>query len=197
MPDTGAASAKTRKFADGEYIVHQGDAADCMYVIHAGVVEVVARTEGREVSLALLGEGEFFGEMAFFEGGVRTASVRAFGEAEIETLDRKQFLLKLQDDPSLAFTMISRMSERSRDLTLRLHDLGALLPAELDSMRTFGNAYPVPFGKKQFEERAKANPQVALTMLNDMSFHIRDMNNRLVALTPFDPEAFAAVPKDK
>ena len=197
MPQTGTGTAKTKKFADGEYVVHQGDAADCMYVIHAGVVEVVAKTEGREVSLALLGEGEFFGEMAFFEGGVRTASVRAFGEAEVETLDRKHFLLRIQDEPSLAYTMISRMSERTRDLTLRLHDLGALLPAELDSMRTFGNAYPVPFEKKAFEERAKANPQVALTMLNDMSFHIRDMNNRLVALTPFDPTAFEPTPQDK
>ena len=183
-------SVPNQKFRDGEYIVHQGDKADCMYVIDAGVVEVVGRTDGREVSLALLGAGEFFGEMGLFEGGVRTASVRAFGEAEVGTLDRTRFLARIQEDPTLAYQILHRMSERGRELTMRLHELGALIPAELDAFRTSGNAYPLPFAKEVFAQRARENPKVALTLLNEMSSHIRDMNGRLLALTTFDPEQF-------
>ena len=184
-------SVPSKKFRDGEYIVHQGDAADCMYVIDAGVVEVIGRTEGREVSLALLGAGEFFGEMGLLEGGVRSASVRAVGEAEVGTLDRTRFLARIQEDPSLAYQILHRMSERGRELTMRLHELGALVPAELDAFRTSGNACPVPFAKDAFAQRAQKDPKVALSMLNDMSFHIRDMNSRLLALTAYDPKEFA------
>jgi len=183
-------SAASKKFSDGEYIVHQGDAADCMYVIDSGVVEVVGRTDGREVSLALLGAGEFFGEMGLFEGGVRTAGVRAFGDAEVGTLDRTRFLARVQEDPSLAYQILHRMSERGRELTLRLYELGALRPAELDAFKASGNAYPVPLAKDGFAQRAQKDPKVALSMLNDMSSHIRDMNGRLLALTAFDPEQF-------
>ena len=63
-------------YKHGDVIVRQGDLADCMYVVQSGEVEVVQATDGGEQRLALLGSGDFFGEMAMFEKEVRSATVR-------------------------------------------------------------------------------------------------------------------------
>lgn len=87
-----------------------------MYVIQEGQVEVVADKDGTEVRLAVLGEREFFGEMAIFEREVRMATVRALGPVRALTVDRKMFLRRIHKDPSLAYHIVQTMSQRIREL---------------------------------------------------------------------------------
>jgi CRP-like cAMP-binding protein len=113
MKGTGALG---RTYQDGEAIVRQGEVGDCMYVIQEGQAEVVVEKDGKEASLAVLGEGGFFGEMAIFESEVRMATVRAVGKARVLTVDKKSFLRSIHEDPSLAFRMVQTMSRRIRRL---------------------------------------------------------------------------------
>ena len=107
-----------RLYKDGDVIVRQGEAGDCMYVIQEGRVQVFVEKDGKEVLLRKPSEGEvFIGEMGIFEKQVRSATVRALGDVRILTLDKKQFLRRIQDDPSLAFLLVQNMSRRIRDLT--------------------------------------------------------------------------------
>ena len=108
-------------YRDGEVIVRQGEAGDCMFVIQAGEVEVF-REDGRqrEVRLAVLREKDFFGEMALFDREVRSATVRALAEARVLTVDRKSFLRRVHEDPSLAFRVVEQMSHRIRELDAEL-----------------------------------------------------------------------------
>lgn len=106
-----------RVYKDGELIVREGDEGDCMYVVQEGQVEVFVVTDGKEVRLAVRGEGEFFGEMAIFEREVRSANVRALGDTRVLTLDKKNFLRRIQEDPSLAFRIVQTMSRRIRELS--------------------------------------------------------------------------------
>jgi CRP/FNR family transcriptional regulator len=112
--DTGALG---RTYQDGEVIVRQGDVGDCMFVIQEGRVEIVAEMEDCEVQLAIREEGDFFGEMAVFERDVRSATVRAMGEVRVLTVDKKNFLRRIHEDPSLAFRLVETMSGRIRDLS--------------------------------------------------------------------------------
>lgn len=106
-----------RLFKNGELIVRQGEYGDCMYVIQSGKVEVIARRyEGKEVVIAELGTGDFFGEMALFEKEVRSASVKALGDVSILTVDKRTLLRRIQQDPSLAFRILEKMSSRIRRL---------------------------------------------------------------------------------
>jgi len=104
-------------YQNGESIVRQGEIGDCMYVVQEGYVEVVANTGTREVQLAILGKNEFFGEMAIFEHEIRSATVRTLGPARILTVDRKNFLRRMHEDPSLAYRLIEVMSKRVRRLS--------------------------------------------------------------------------------
>jgi CRP/FNR family transcriptional regulator, cyclic AMP receptor protein len=121
-----------RVYHDGECIVQQGDTGDCMYVVQSGEVEVVRRSGGREYCLALLGTGEFFGEMALVERDVRTASVRAVGDVYVLTLDKSSFLRQVHEDPSLAFRLLEKMSQRVRALNERLVNLSSTLLDEVE-----------------------------------------------------------------
>jgi len=105
-----------RYYADGEVVVRQGDAGECMFEILSGKVEVVQEKEGNTYRLAVLEKGDFFGEMAIFEKEVRSATVRALGEVRALTVDKKMLLRRISEDPSLAFRMVERMSHRIREL---------------------------------------------------------------------------------
>ena len=104
-------------YQNGEIIVHEGEIGDCMYVIQDGFVEVIIDTDKGEVQLNILGKDEFFGEMAIFEHEIRTATVRALGPARILTVDHKNFLHRIHEDPSLAYRVMNEMSKRIRRLS--------------------------------------------------------------------------------
>lgn len=112
--DTGALG---KIYEDGELIIRQGEVGDCMFVIQEGEVEVFVVQDGREVRLAVRGEGDFVGEMAIFEREVRSANVRALGRARVLTVDKKNFLRRVHEDPSLAFRIVQNMSHRIREMS--------------------------------------------------------------------------------
>jgi CRP-like cAMP-binding protein len=114
-------------YRDGEVIVRQGEVGNCMYVILEGKVEVAVDNQERNVRVATRGEQEFFGEMAIFERQVRSATVRALGDARILTIDRRNLLRAIDEDPSMVFRLTQGMANRVRNLTnevvqLRLKD---------------------------------------------------------------------------
>ena len=103
-------------YQHGDVIIRQGQTGNSMFVIQDGYVEVFKETNGQEVQLAILGKDDFFGEMAIFEKEVRGATVRALGTARILTIDSKNLLRRIHEDPSLAFRLLQIMSSRVRKL---------------------------------------------------------------------------------
>ncbi len=100
----------------GETIIRQGESGTCMYVVQEGEVEVSVTKGDGEVRLALLGAGDVFGEMALFSKDVRSATVRASGDARVLRVDKQTFLRRVHEDPSLAFRLLQKMAERIRRL---------------------------------------------------------------------------------
>jgi alkyl hydroperoxide reductase subunit AhpC len=89
---TLAAGAERVSVAPGELIVAEGDPADRFYVIAHGEVAITRRSpEGDEVRLAVLGRGQFFGEVGILAETRRTATVRAVHEVELLALSWQTF----------------------------------------------------------------------------------------------------------
>lgn len=110
-------------YEHGEVIFHQGEPGDRMYVIQDGKVEIVKERDGKETVLAVRKQGEFFGEMALFEKEVRMATVRALGRARILSVDQKNLIRRIHQDPSLAYRIIQTMSQRVRELSQEVERL--------------------------------------------------------------------------
>lgn len=104
-------------YRDGEVIIRQGWTGESMYVVQGGKVEVLQRSDsGEEQHLAYLDAGDFFGEMAVFEKEVRSATVRAAGDARVLKIDKKTLLRRIREDPLLAVNLLKTMSHRIREL---------------------------------------------------------------------------------
>lgn len=107
-------------YRDGDTIFRQGDAGSSMYVIQDGEVEVIRSHNGNTVRLAVLRQGDIFGESSLFGNDKRSATVRALGDARIITVDKKIFLRRLQEDLTLAFRVFQTMADRLNTMSAEL-----------------------------------------------------------------------------
>jgi CRP/FNR family transcriptional regulator len=107
-------------YADGEIIARQGDVGEQMFVVQSGRVEVVLEGKTGSERLAVLGAGDFFGEMALFDKVVRSATAQAMGQARVLTVDKRTLLKRISEDPLLAVNLLRTMSTRIRTLNNQL-----------------------------------------------------------------------------
>jgi CRP-like cAMP-binding protein len=112
-----------RAYRDGDVLCRQGEPGDCLFVIQDGEFEVVREEGGKETVVRVARKDELLGEMAIFERAPRSATVRARGAGRALTLDKRNFLKRINEDPSLAFRIIQTMSQRIRELTVRSVEL--------------------------------------------------------------------------
>src|SRR5713226_4713517 len=86
-------AAKRRTFRAGEVIFHRDDPGLVLYMIKEGKVKIcIISPDGQEVSLAVLGKGEYFGEFSLYDGLPRSADAVALEKVECYTLQRSDFL---------------------------------------------------------------------------------------------------------
>lgn len=130
-------SARLRpvKYRSGEVILTEGTPGDIMYLIEWGRVEVLSRTNGYSRILAVLGEGDFFGEMALLTGNLRSATVRAVTDVDLLALHQSDFDELVLKYPTLAITL-------GRVLSQRLRQASEYLTGELRGVAAGARATP-------------------------------------------------------
>lgn len=119
-----------KSYRVGETLVRQGEVGDCMFVLQEGEVEVIKEEDGREAVVDVLKAGEMFGEMAIIERQLRSATVRAVTPVRVLTIDKKTFLRRVHEDPTLALNVLKTMSNRIRKLDAELATLKGSVAAE-------------------------------------------------------------------
>jgi uncharacterized membrane protein len=103
------------QFETGTQIFHVGDAGDAMYLIDDGRVRIsVTDADGRDVILAELGSGDFFGEMAMLDRHGRSANAIVTQNARLAMLTRENFLAFVSSDSRIVLEMLSAITNRLR-----------------------------------------------------------------------------------
>jgi CRP/FNR family transcriptional regulator, cyclic AMP receptor protein len=112
-----------RSVKAGETIIKENDQAAGFFVISSGKVEAVrgADTDGAQ-TLATFGPGDFFGEMALFEGFPRSATVKAVEDTECLAMTRWDFMAELKNHPEIAVGMLPILVRRLREADARLSE---------------------------------------------------------------------------
>jgi uncharacterized membrane protein len=100
----------------GTFLFRAGDEGDAMYVIERGKVRICVRTtQGHEITLAELGRGDFFGEMALLDDGKRRSADAVVAEdARLAVLSREHFLSFVRSSPNVALELLSALANRLR-----------------------------------------------------------------------------------
>src|SRR2546426_5965159 len=94
-----AQNADTVRWEEGDTIFEEGDLGSCCYVLHSGAVKVVRRLpDGRRITLAQIGPGSVFGELALFDGEHRSASVVALELTSAVVLAAEDVMAILRTD---------------------------------------------------------------------------------------------------
>ena len=116
-------AAHLREFRAGETIFAAGDAGDGLYVIESGRVRIAAVVDHDEArSLATIGPGDFFGEMAVLDDAPRSATAIAETDTKAFYLSRDELLRLLTRHPGLALTLIREFSARMRAVNKKYLD---------------------------------------------------------------------------
>lgn len=131
-------------YKDGDVIVEEGTESRVMYVVQSGKVKVVKSSGNKETVLAVLNEGDIFGEMSLLDAKPRSATVKAFGEARVLAVDHEMFLKRVRVDPMLALRVLQQMGQRIRKLNTKLSttmDKLEIVPEELIELREYLQAH--------------------------------------------------------
>jgi CRP-like cAMP-binding protein len=107
--------ARQRKYPKGSVILFEDDPGDALFVVIVGQVKVVLIGEdGREVILATLADGDFFGEMSLIDDQPRSAHVIAMENSNLLVLRRDDFQRCLEETPRIAVGLLRAMTKRLR-----------------------------------------------------------------------------------
>ena len=111
------------KFEPGQVIFREGDLGLAMYVIESGEVEIRKRIGDEERVLAVLGKGDFFGEMSLLEDEApRSATAVARSEVAAAEIDHAAFTYILERNPEIAIRMMRKLVRRLRETTRLLEE---------------------------------------------------------------------------
>lgn len=111
-------------YSKGEFIVmEEMEGKQCYFITHGSVKITRSSKEGREVILAILTAGEFFGEMSLLDGETRSANVLTLEETKVLALNRNDFMATLEEYPRISIQLLKELTIRLRKSDLQIASL--------------------------------------------------------------------------
>jgi CRP/FNR family transcriptional regulator, cyclic AMP receptor protein len=113
--------AVPRSYPAGSIILREGDPGDTCYILRSGTARVVRQhADGRAITLTNLGPGEIFGELAMFDGEVRSATVEAVDDVRAVAILAGDLKRLLNEHPEIAVKLLGALAERLRETNARI-----------------------------------------------------------------------------
>ena len=113
--------AVPRTFPAGTRVFHEGDNSDACYIVREGSFRVTREhSDGRAITLATLGPGEIFGELAMLDGDKRSASAESITDGTLLALPANDVRNLLARNPEIALKLVGGLVRRLRQANMRL-----------------------------------------------------------------------------
>ncbi|HDQ26564.1 MAG TPA: cyclic nucleotide-binding domain-containing protein, partial [bacterium] len=93
-------------FKSGDTIFPEEGPGDKMYIIKSGAVKITKKVKDQENTIAVINQGEFFGEMALLDGMPRSAAAKAAADASVLSISRDNYLSLRQSSPQTALKIV-------------------------------------------------------------------------------------------
>ncbi len=116
-----------KSFTRSSTIIAAGDPSDALYIVISGRLKVMmSDDEGREVILAILGPGEFFGEMALLDDETRSATVIAIEPCELLSIAKSDFKRCLAENMEISMGVMRGLVKRLREADRKIGSLALM-----------------------------------------------------------------------
>ncbi|HKA37991.1 MAG TPA: DUF1003 domain-containing protein [Thermoanaerobaculia bacterium] len=133
------ASCERMEFDPGSTIFRKGDAAEWLYIVEKGKVDIVISSEGEEIVLASFSGGSFFGELGVFDQQPRNATARANEPVTLVGVPARAVARLIEQHPAAARHFLRVVAQRLRAADEMLSRLKTRNPnEEMDEQLTFG-----------------------------------------------------------
>ena len=194
MPDKLA--QLVQEHPPGTVLFRDGDPGEFMYVIQTGRVRVFTEVKGDQKQLAILGPGDFFGEMAILNAKPRTASAEVVEDARMLVIDAKTFGSMIMSNQEIAVRLITRLARRL-DSANTLIDI--LMHRDPKARVILGLAHEAEFNGEQADDGSILVPIDAGGLANQVGLEVHEVKavlQRLERLKIVEetPEGFIRVP---
>jgi CRP-like cAMP-binding protein len=101
-----------REYQTGDVLFREGESGDIMFVIQSGAIRIEKRISGEDKVLAILGPGEFLGEMAILNGRPRTATATVIEATRCLLIEAKTLESMLARNAEIALRLIKKLAKR-------------------------------------------------------------------------------------
>lgn len=106
---------KTIELKKGSILFNEGDSSQDLFIVQQGVVKIYKEIDGKKLPLGTVHQGQFIGELAFFDGQPRSATAEAATDIKVIKLDKSQLEKELAKLPSWMLVLIKSIANRVRD----------------------------------------------------------------------------------
>jgi len=117
-------SATRRRYRRGDIIFQKDDPGHSLFIVARGSVRIyVPSTQGADLTLAVLGAGQFFGDLSLLDGRPRSASAAALADTSAVALERSDFVAVIRRRPEAAMSVLAVVARRLRETDEMASDL--------------------------------------------------------------------------
>ncbi len=118
---------RRRTYTRGDIIFQKDDPGQSLFIIEDGSVRIyVPGAQGMDLTLAVMGGGDFFGDLSLLDGRPRSASASALAETVVVTVERSDFTGLLRSRPEASLAILAEIAKRVRDTDQMATDLAFL-----------------------------------------------------------------------
>ncbi len=169
-----------RMYPDNTMVFCEHEPGNELYIIQSGKIKITKMIDNKEVLLAVLKEGDIFGEMALLENKPRSASAIAYGDTQLMAVNKENFKNMISTQPQLVTKLISLLAERTwvvyRQLTnLKIKSkIGRTYDALLIQLEKnkipikHGMAHAFEFGPKELANMVGLTKEEAQTIMKEI-----------------------------
>lgn len=196
---------RLQQYAKGQRVFVQGEAADAMYLLRRGRIELSRLSRhGKRLKLGVMRTGTIFGEACVFGRGIRYATAEVVEAAQVVALDRREVEQFVRQDPEFALYLVKELSRRLqlsqwRLVTLAYADVPVRLAAELLQVSQEEQATLLPITHQDLAERSgllretvtktlDAFQEEGLVELHRGRVYLRDVRGLQTLLEPLNAE---------
>jgi len=112
-----------KEFPKGTVLFNEGEPGKDMFVLQSGKISISKKVRDVEKVLAMLGPGEFFGEMAIISNKPRNATATVMEDAKLLVIDPKTFEAMIRGNAEIAVRMIKKLAERLSEADAQIENL--------------------------------------------------------------------------
>jgi CRP/FNR family transcriptional regulator, cyclic AMP receptor protein len=192
--------AVTRSFPKNTLVICEGDSSNSLYVVLSGKVKVfLSDEEGKEVTLNMQGEGEYFGELAILDEAPRSASVMTVEDTKLAILSKAAFEKCMEQHPTIALTVMRGLARRLRELTENVRSLAlmdvygrvARLLLEMSEEENGKNVIKQRLTQRDIASMVGASREMVSRILRDLSIGgYISIENKIITLNERLPPAW-------